>query len=173
MARFGAVAARSRWILSYAVAPPQRAVAYLDQRGVRSPELIEHMRIGYAPGGCLRGWLTQLGHSLQSSVKLAWLLPPATTPTRIALSSRWKKTSMAAACLRRHHHIVSCRAPRVALYSWDQARLYPEVILVEGCFDYAALWQAGFHNVTCSLGQSQYAPVSPTVRRPANRLSGL
>ncbi len=27
------------------------AVAYLHQRGVRSPELIEHMRIGYAPGG--------------------------------------------------------------------------------------------------------------------------
>jgi DNA primase len=26
------------------------------------------------------------------------------------------------------------------------------VILVEGLFDYAALWQAGFHNVTCSLG---------------------
>jgi hypothetical protein len=30
-------------------------VAYLHQRGVRSPELIEHMRIGYAPGGGLRG----------------------------------------------------------------------------------------------------------------------
>jgi DNA primase len=40
------------------------AIAYLYQRGVRSLELIEHMRIGYAPGGCLRGWLTQLGHSL-------------------------------------------------------------------------------------------------------------
>jgi DNA primase len=26
------------------------------------------------------------------------------------------------------------------------------VILVEGLFDYAALWEAGFHNVTCSLG---------------------
>jgi DNA primase len=26
------------------------------------------------------------------------------------------------------------------------------LILVEGLFDYAALWQAGFHNVTCSLG---------------------
>ena len=26
------------------------------------------------------------------------------------------------------------------------------MILVEGLFDYAALWQAGFHNVTCSLG---------------------
>jgi DNA primase len=38
------------------------------------------------------------------------------------------------------------------LYSWDQVRRYPEIILVEGLFDYAALWQAGFHNVTCSLG---------------------
>src|SRR5438445_9285953 len=38
------------------------AVAYLYQRGVRSPELIDHMRIGYAPGGCLRGWLSQLGY---------------------------------------------------------------------------------------------------------------
>jgi DNA primase len=26
------------------------------------------------------------------------------------------------------------------------------VILVEGLFDYAALWEAGFHNVTCSMG---------------------
>jgi DNA primase len=26
------------------------------------------------------------------------------------------------------------------------------VILVEGLFDYAVLWQASFHNVTCSLG---------------------
>jgi DNA primase len=35
--------------------------AYLYQRGVRSAELIERMQIGYAPGGCLRGWLMQLG----------------------------------------------------------------------------------------------------------------
>jgi DNA primase len=30
------------------------------------------------------------------------------------------------------------------LYAWDQAQQYPEVILVEGLFDYAVLWQAGF-----------------------------
>jgi DNA primase len=30
------------------------ALTYLQQRGVNSRELIEHMRIGYAPGGCLR-----------------------------------------------------------------------------------------------------------------------
>jgi DNA primase len=28
----------------------------------------------------------------------------------------------------------------------------PEVILVEGLFDLAALWQAGFRNVTCAIG---------------------
>ena len=47
------------------------AVAYLYQRGIRSLELIEHMRIGYAPGGCLRGWLTQLGHFCRLCVKPA------------------------------------------------------------------------------------------------------
>ena len=36
------------------------AVAYLYERGIRSQALIEHMGIGYAPGGCLRAWLTQL-----------------------------------------------------------------------------------------------------------------
>jgi DNA primase len=38
------------------------------------------------------------------------------------------------------------------LYSWAQVQSYPEVILVEGFFDYAVLWEAGFHNITCSLG---------------------
>ena len=38
------------------------------------------------------------------------------------------------------------------LYLWEQVRRCPEVILVEGLFDYAVLWQAGFHNVTCPLG---------------------
>ena len=52
------------------------AVAYLDQRGVRSPELIEHMRIGYAPGGCLRGWLTQLGYP-SSALRQAGLVTAA------------------------------------------------------------------------------------------------
>jgi DNA primase len=38
------------------------------------------------------------------------------------------------------------------LYAWEKVRHCPEVILVEGLFDYAALRQAGFQNVTCSLG---------------------
>jgi DNA primase len=38
------------------------AVAYLNQRGFQSPELIEEMRIGYAPGNCLRRSLTCISH---------------------------------------------------------------------------------------------------------------
>jgi DNA primase len=38
------------------------------------------------------------------------------------------------------------------LYAWEKVRCCSEVILVEGLFDYAALRQAGFSNVTCSLG---------------------
>ena len=38
------------------------------------------------------------------------------------------------------------------MYAWEQVRQYPEVVLVEGLFDYAVLSQAGFHNVTCSMG---------------------
>ena len=60
-----AVAARSRSVstaCSYTATARRLPICY--QRGVRSPELIEHMRIGYAPGGCLRGWLTQLGYPL-------------------------------------------------------------------------------------------------------------
>jgi len=40
------------------------AVAYLAQRGVHQPELVERMRIGYAPGRCLRAHLMHMGYSL-------------------------------------------------------------------------------------------------------------
>jgi len=128
------------------------AVAYLDQRGVRSPELIEHMQIGYAPGGCLRGWLTQLGYSLQS-LRQAGLVTAAgydayTHRIVFPLEENLYGRSLSAAAPP-HRFLPGAKG---GLYPWDQARLYPEVILVEGLFDYAALWQAGFHNVICSLG---------------------
>jgi DNA primase len=49
-------------------------------------------------------------------------------------------------------HIAFCPAPKGGLYRWHQVKHCSDVILVEGLFDFAALWQAGFHNVTCSLG---------------------
>jgi DNA primase len=128
------------------------AVAYLYQRGVRSPELIEHMRIGYAPGGCLRGWLTQLGYSL-SSLRQAGLVTAVgydayqhrvVFPLESNLYGRSISPSAPP-----HRFLPGTKG---GLYAWEHARRFPEVILVEGLFDYAALWQAGFHNVTCSMG---------------------
>jgi DNA primase len=73
------------------------AVAYLFERGVRSPELIERMRIGYAPGSCLRSWLMQLGYR-----------------SSIGSSFRWKATFMAAVFRDRRLLTGFCRPPRAA-----------------------------------------------------------
>jgi DNA primase len=128
------------------------AGAYLYRRGVRSPELIEHMRIGYAPGGCLRGWLTQFGYPLQA-LRQAGLVTGAgydayTHRIVFPLEGNLYGRSLSAAAPP-HRFLPGAKG---GLYSWEQVRHYPEVILVEGLFDYAALWQAGFHNVTCSMG---------------------
>jgi DNA primase len=128
------------------------AIAYLDQRGVRSPELIEHMRIGYAPGGCLRGWLTQLGHSVQA-LRQAGLVTASGYDTyrhRVAFPLEANLYGRSLSATAPPHRFLP--GVKGGLYSWDQVRLYREVILVEGLFDYAALWQAGFRNVTCSMG---------------------
>ena len=128
------------------------AVAYLHQRGVRSPELIEHMRIGYAPGGCLRGWLTQLGYSLhnlrQAGLVNAVGYDAYTHRIVFPLEGNLYGRSLSASAP--PHRFLS--GAKGGLYLWEQVRRCPEVILVEGLFDYAVLWQAGFCNVTCSLG---------------------
>jgi DNA primase len=127
------------------------AVAYLQRRGIRCPELVEHMRIGYAPGGCLRGWLTKLGYPL-STLHQAGLVTGGydayvkrvVFPLEGNLYGRSLSASAPA-----HRFLPGGKG---GLYAWTQVQSYPEVILVEGLFDYSALWQAGFHNVTCALG---------------------
>jgi DNA primase len=128
------------------------AVDYLYQRGIRSSELIEHMRIGYAPGGCLRGWLTQLGYS-RLALREAGLVSATGYDTYMhrvvfPLESNLYGRSISASAPP-HRFLPGSKG---GLYAWDQVRQYSEVILVEGLFDYAALWQAGFHTVTCSMG---------------------
>jgi DNA primase len=120
------------------------AVAYLYQRGVRSPELIEHMRIGYAPGGCLRAWLMKLGYPLQT-LREAGLVTASgydayTHGLVFPLDGNLYGRSLSAAASP-HRFLPGAKG---GLYSWEQIRQCPEVILVEGLFDYAVLWQAGF-----------------------------
>src|SRR5882672_1554285 len=128
------------------------AVAYLHQRGVRSPELIEHMQIGYAPGGGLRGWMMQLGHPLQALRQSGLVTAVGYDAYRhrlvFPLEGNLYGRSISASAPP-HRFLPGAKG---GLYEWEQVRRYPEVILVEGLFDYAVVWEAGFQNVTCSLG---------------------
>jgi DNA primase len=128
------------------------AVAYLHQRGVRSPELIEHMQIGYAPGGCLWAWLSQLGYppSVLCQAGLVSGVGYDTYMHRIVFPLEGNLYGRSISASAPPHRFLP--GTKGGLYAWQQVRQYPEVILVEGLFDYAVLWQAGFHNVTCSLG---------------------
>ncbi len=127
-------------------------MAYLHQRGIRSQALIEHMRIGYAPGGCLRGWLTQLGHSLPA-LRQAGLVTGVGYDAyvhRIVFPLDGNLYGRSLSLAAPPHRFLP--GSKGGLYAWKEAQSHPAVILVEGLFDYAALWEAGFHNVTCSLG---------------------
>jgi DNA primase len=54
--------------------------------------------------------------------------------------------------------------PKGGLYAWNTVRNHPAVILVEGLFDLAVLWQAGFVNTSCAFGvhltQAQFSQLS-------------
>jgi DNA primase len=129
---------------------------YLAQRGLRDPALIKELRIGYAPGGSLRRHLTAQGYSCDLLQRLGLLSPqgcdafyrrvifPCCQGGRVVnLYGR----SIAAAFA--HRFLPGSKGD---LYAWEQVQQCPEVILVEGLFDYAVLRQAGFRHVTCSLG---------------------
>ena len=129
---------------------------YLAQRGLRDPALIKELRIGYAPGGTLRRHLTAQGYSFDLLQRLGLLNPqgcdafyrriifPCCQGGRVVnLYGR----SIAAAFA--HRFLPGSKG---GLYAWEQVQQCPEVILVEGLFDYAVLWQAGFRHLTCSLG---------------------
>jgi len=57
---------------------------------------------------------------------------------------------MAAVWTARHHRFLS--RPKGGLFAWSTLGNPADVILVEGLFDLAVLWQAGFLNTTCALG---------------------
>jgi len=127
------------------------AVRYLYQRGLRSPAVIEHMQIGYAPGRCLRAWLMQLGYplSLLHQTGLVNTSGLDAFSNRIVFPLEGNLYGRSIGNAAPHRFLPGAKG---GLYLWEQVRRCPEVILVEGLFDYAVLWQAGFHNVTCSMG---------------------
>jgi DNA primase len=129
---------------------------YLERRGLRDPALIRELQIGYAPGGSLRRHLVAQGYSLNLLRRTGLVNPqghdalyqrvifPCYRDQRIVnLYGR----STGGACP--HRFLPGSKGGLVA---WKSVRQFPTVILVEGMFDLAVLWQAGFRHVTCSLG---------------------
>jgi DNA primase catalytic core len=129
---------------------------YLQQRGLRDPVLIKKLGIGYASGGTLRRHLTAQGYACDLLCRVGLLnsqgcdafyrrvIFPCCQGERVVnLYGR----SITAAFP--HRFLPGSKG---GLYAWEQVRQCPEIILVEGLFDYAVLWQAGFRHLTCSLG---------------------
>ena len=129
---------------------------YLEQHGLHDPGTIQDLRIGYAPGGSLRRHLTAQGYSCDLLQQLGLLnargcdafyqriIFPCHQSGRVV--NLYGRSITAAVA---HRFLPGSKG---GLYAWESVQHCSEVILVEGLFDYAVLWQAGFHQVTCSFG---------------------
>ena len=132
------------------------AVEYLQHRGLQDPDLIEELGLGYAPGGNLRRHLADFGYSFDLLLRTGLInhqgqdafcrrvvFPCYQQGRVINLYGR----SIGAAF---PHRLL----PRSKgdLFAWDSVGAFSSVILVEGLFDLAALWQAGFRNTTSAIG---------------------
>ena len=127
------------------------AVTYLLQRGLHRADVIEELRIGYAPGRCLRDWLSSLGYPLESlqQAGLVNVEGHDTYSHRIVFPLEGNLYGRSIGAAAPHRFLPGSKG---GLYAWEKVRKYLEIILVEGMFDLAVLWQAGFRNVTCILG---------------------
>ena len=130
------------------------AQCYLRSRGIESPAVIERMRIGYAPGGCLRAYLEGLGHSRRAIAASG--LTDAQGRDRLWGAITFPIEETAGMYGRRleamaGRHCFLAR-PKGGLYGWEWAKNAPAPIVVEGLFDLASLWQAGFWHAVALLG---------------------
>jgi len=132
------------------------ATRYLERRGLHDSALVEELGIGYAPGGNLRRHLVALGYSLQ----------PLHDAGLINHQGRDAFCRRVIFPCRQHGQIVNLYGRSIGaafphrllphskggLFAWESVSHFSTVILVEGLFDLAALWQAGFRNTTCAIG---------------------
>ena len=132
------------------------AIGYLEHRGLHDPAVIEELAVGYAPGGNLRRHLTGWGYAfdllldtglINSQGRDAFcrrvIFPCREDGQIVNLYGR----SVAAA----FPHRLLTRS-KGGLFAWESVSHFSVVILVEGLFDLAVLWQAGFRNATCAIG---------------------
>jgi DNA primase len=132
------------------------AAAYLQHRGLQDPALIAELGLGYAPGGNLRRHLADCGYSFDLLCRTGLINQQGRDAfcRRIIFPCRQQGRvmnlygrSMGAA----FPHRLLPRS-KGGLFAWESVSTFSNVILVEGLFDLATLWQAGFRNTTCAIG---------------------
>jgi DNA primase len=144
------------------------AVRYLRQRGLQDPDLIAELRLGYAPGGNLRRHLADLGYSFDLLLRTGLInhqgrdafcrrvIFPCYQQGRV-INLYGRSVGVA------FPHRLLPRS-KGGLVAWESVSTFPTIILVEGLFDLAVLWQAGFRNTTCAIGThltpAQWAQIS-------------
>ena len=132
------------------------AAAYLQQRGLRDPILIEELGVGYAPGGNLRRHLGDLGYSFDSLLRTGLINQQGRDAfcRRVIFPCRQQGRAV-----NLYGRSIGVAFPhrllprsKGGLFAWESVGAFSTVILVEGLFDLAVLWQAGFRNTTCAIG---------------------
>lgn len=130
------------------------ARTYLARRGIQDWAVIEGMRIGYAPGACLRRYLERRGYAVSALRESGlideqgrdWFFRSITFPLPLANNLYGRSLGNG---IGRHRFLPGSKG---GLYRWAETLAFPRVIVVEGLFDVGALWQAGFPNTVCALG---------------------
>jgi DNA primase len=138
------------------------AAEYSHQRGLQDPDLITELGLGYAPGGNLRHHLAAFGYSLDVVLRAGLI----DSQGRDAFCRR-----IIFPCYQRHRVInlygrsIGAAFPhrllprsKGGLFAWESVSVFSAVVLVEGLFDLAVLWQAGFRNTTCAIGTQLTPP---------------
>ncbi|MBM3746491.1 MAG: toprim domain-containing protein [Acidobacteria bacterium] len=132
------------------------AARYLEHRKLHDPAVIEELGIGYAPGGNLRRHLATLDYSFEVMLDMGLISQQGrdTFCRRIIFPCHQQGRivnlygrSIGAA----FPHRLLPRS-KGGLFAWKSVSNFSTVILVEGLFDLAVLWQAGFRNTTCAIG---------------------
>ena len=132
------------------------AMCYLERRGLHDPTVIEELGIGYAPGGNLRRHLAAWCGSFDQLLEIGLINHHG----RDAFCRR-----IVFPC-RQHGQVINLYGRSIGtafphrllprskggLFAWESISSFSTVVLVEGLFDLAVLWQAGFRNTTCALG---------------------
>jgi DNA primase len=144
------------------------AVAYLHQRGLQDPDLIEALGLGYAGGGNLHRHLAGRGYRFDQLLEAGLINGQGhdTFCRRVIFPCRQQGRiinfygrSIGAA----FPHRLLPRS-KGGLFAWESVGHFSRVILAEGLFDLAVLWQAGFRNTTCAIGAhltpAQFAQLS-------------